>query len=236
MPSPVYRVPELIAHRGLPRQHRENTLPGFLAATAAGADAWELDVQGTLDGMAAVHHDATLPLSSGALAGQALRSLHWAAVRTVTVGSAGETIPTLDDVLQAAAAHVTVYIEIKDALATDAVLACIGRHAGVRTAVHSFDHRVAARVHGLKASVPVGVLVDSYLVDGAHALAAAGARDYWAHRDMVDASLVTAIHAVGGRVIVWTVNDVARARELAALGVDAICSDVVGELREAFRV
>jgi glycerophosphoryl diester phosphodiesterase len=81
--------------------------------------------------------------------------------------------------------------------------------------------------------LPVGILTDSYLVDPVHALRAAGARDYWPHRLMVDAALVAAIHDAGGRVIVWTVNDPADARRLAALGVDGLCSDVPGDLRTA---
>jgi glycerophosphoryl diester phosphodiesterase len=36
-------------------------------------------------------------------------------------------------------------------------------------------------------------------------------------------------------VIVWTVNDPAMARQLAAIGVDGLCSDVVDELRVALQ-
>jgi glycerophosphoryl diester phosphodiesterase len=43
---------------------------------------------------------------------------------------------------------------------------------------------------------------------------------------MVDADLVGSVHAAGGRVIVWTVNDPAEAVALAAMGVDGLCSDV----------
>ena len=50
---------------------------------------------------------------------------------------------------------------------------------------------------------------------------------------MVDAALVDAIHASGGRVIVWTVNSPADARRLRDLGVDGLCSDVVDEIRLA---
>jgi glycerophosphoryl diester phosphodiesterase len=63
---------------------------------------------------------------------------------------------------------------------------------------------------------------------------AAGARDLWQHWTVVDAALVDAVHAAGGRVVVWTVNDVDAARDLAALGVDGICTDVPGALRPAF--
>jgi glycerophosphoryl diester phosphodiesterase len=43
----------------------------------------------------------------------------------------------------------------------------------------------------------------------------------------VTPALVSAVHAEGGRVIPWTVNDPTHARRLAALGVDALCGDDV---------
>ena len=49
-------------------------------------------------------------------------------------------------------------------------------------------------------------------------------------------ALVEAVHAVGGRVIVWTVNDVDAARALAAVGVDGLCTDRPDLLRSAFPV
>ena len=42
----------------MPRRERENTLPSFAAALAAGADGIELDVHCTADGVVVVHHDA----------------------------------------------------------------------------------------------------------------------------------------------------------------------------------
>lgn len=224
-------LPRLIAHRGMPRVHRENTLPGFLAATAAGADGWELDVHMSRDGVVVVHHDPVLPPTAGHLAGAMLAELEWSTLATVTVGAAGERIPSLDEVLRSAADTITVYVEVKARGIEQAVLACLARHPNVQTAVHSFDHRVARRIHDTDPRVPVGILVDSYLLDAPHALRSAAARDYWPHRDMVDAALVDGIHAAGGRVIVWTVNDHAQARALAALGVDAVCTDIADELR-----
>jgi len=48
--------------------------------------------------------------------------------------------------------------------------------------------------------------------------------------DMIDAELVARIHSAGGRIIAWTVNDLADARRLAALGVDAMCTDLCGTM------
>jgi glycerophosphoryl diester phosphodiesterase len=231
---PTRPLPELIAHRGLPRRHRENTLPGFVAATALGAEGWELDVHATRDGVVVVHHDPVLPTVAGGLSGAAIASVDWPMLREATVGPAGERIPTLDAVLEAAGAATTVYVEVKARGIEQAVGECLGRHPGVRTAVHSFDHRIARQIAAVR-GVPAGILLDTYLVDPVHALQAAGARDLWPHREMVDAALVDAVHAAGGRVIVWTVNDPDMARHLAAIGVDGLCTDVVDELRAALQ-
>lgn len=224
--------PELIAHRGMPRRHRENTLPGFLAAMEAGASGWELDVHGTRDGVVVVHHDAFLPSWAGSLAGRAIVTLDWLDIAAATVGPAGEVMPTLDTVLAAAGSELTVYVEVKAPGIDTQVVECLARHADRRAAVHSFDHRIAKSIHARSAR-PAGVLTDSYLIDAGHALRAADARDFWPHREMVDQALVDDIHAAGGRVIAWTVNDVADARRLWQLGVDGLCSDVVDELRDA---
>lgn len=232
---PQSRRPELIAHRGLPRRHRENTLPGFLAAQDSGADGWELDVHRTADGVIVVHHDPILPASAGARSGQPIAAMTWGDLQSAIVGAAGETIPTLDAVLASAAPATTVYVEAKAAAIEAEVLACCDRHPAVRTAVHSFDHRVAAAVSVAAPPRPTGILVDSYLIDPVHALRAAHARDYWPHRLMVDETLVDRVHGAGGRVIVWTVNDIAEARQLAAWGVDGICTDIVDEMVAAFR-
>lgn len=142
-------------------------------------------------------------------------------------------MPALDAVLAAATPTTTVYVEIKALRIEALVLESLGRYPGTMSAVHSFDHRIARRIHATTPSMPVGILTDSYLVDAPHALSAAGARDYWPQREMVDQALVDAIHAAGGRVIVWTVNDPTDARRLAALGVDGLCSDVIDDVRAA---
>jgi glycerophosphoryl diester phosphodiesterase len=198
---------EIIAHRGAPRQHAENSLPGFRQALAWGVDGIELDVWRTRDGVVVVHHDA-------AARGQA-------PIPTLPADALLPEIPTLAAVLAAVGGRATVYVEIKQPGIEDSVLAVI---AGSPTpcAVHAFDHRIAARV----TSVPTGVLVASYLIDPAAALRAAGARDWWQAWEFIDRPLVERIHETGGRVIAWTVNDPAAARTLEAMGVDGICTDV----------
>jgi glycerophosphoryl diester phosphodiesterase len=224
--------PEIIAHRGLPRQHPENSLPGFAAALALGADGIELDVHLSADGVPVVHHDPHLgrpAVANAPLAGAAIADLPLAELRTHEL-AAGVGIPTLEEVLQLAAGRATVYVEVKAAAAESLVAALLaGREAW--TAVHSFDHRVPLRTRRHQPSVPVGILSSSYLLDNVGPMHAVEARDLWQHWALLDADLVAAVHGAGGRVIAWTANEPEAIVALAALGVDGICTDVTDVAR-----
>ncbi len=226
------RLPAIIAHRGTPREYPENSLPAFRHAVALGADAIELDVHRTHDGVIVVHHDSVLP-PADTRHPRNISNMTYAALQRYSLGP-GVRIPSLDEVLAAVPAPTIVYVEVKAPGIEAAVVACIAA-AGAedRCAIHSFDHRVAQRVARLEPTLPGGILVASYLADPAHELRAARARDYWAERSWIDAPLVDAIHAARGRVIAWTVNDPADAARLAELGVDGICTDICGDVRTA---
>src|SRR5512141_3430804 len=49
--------PLAISHRGLRHNAPENSIPAFIAAIDAGAEAVELDVHSSVDGVIHVHHD-----------------------------------------------------------------------------------------------------------------------------------------------------------------------------------
>lgn len=223
------RLPEIIAHRGTPREHPENSLPGFARALALGADGLELDVHLTADGVPVVHHDATL--GAGPLAGTPIVDLPVEALAAHPLAP-GVAIPTLAEVRDLARGRATLYVEVKARGAGSAVAQMLAG-LGAAAPVHSFDHRLSRHVRALAPDTPVGILSTSYLVDTVAALRAADARDLWQHWSMVDAALVDAVHAAGGRVIVWTVNDPDAARALAAVGVDGVCTDVPGEIAAA---
>jgi glycerophosphoryl diester phosphodiesterase len=98
--------------------------------------------------------------------------------------------------------------------------------------VHSFDHRIARRVRELAPEIPVGILQTSYPVDPIHPMRDTGARDLWQYWELIDADLIDRVHADGGRVIAWTVNEVDVARRLASWGIDGICSDLPATMRD----
>lgn len=224
------RVPEIIAHRGAPREHPENSLPGFARALELGADGIELDVHVSADGVPVVHHDAAL--RTGLHAGRAIAELTTAELRASRLGP-GIEVPTLSEVRDLVTGRATLYVEVKAPAAARAVIAVLSG-LGRAAPVHAFDHRVSLLVQRTAPETPVGILSESYLVDTVAALRAARARDLWQHWTQIDAELVASVHAGGGRVIAWTVNDLAVARTLAGLGVDGLCTDVPGALRTAF--
>jgi glycerophosphoryl diester phosphodiesterase len=207
---------EVIAHRGANLEFPENTLPAFQRALEIGVQGIELDIQFTSDRVPVVHHDPSVadPSSNRRL----ISSLSLKELRQRSAA------PTLDEVLELIDGRCRLYAEIKEPTATESVVKRLGRCRDW-CAIHSFDHRVAAHAARIDPTIPVGILLVSYLVDVVAAMRAAAARDVWQQADFVDRALVEAVHGADGRVVAWTVNDTARAHALAALGVDAICTD-----------
>jgi glycerophosphoryl diester phosphodiesterase len=119
-----------------------------------------------------------------------------------------------------------VYVEIKGA-GIEQQVADVLRGSRARTAVHSFDHEAIVRMREIAPDIPRGILFDDEHADVASAMQRTGARDVWPNWKLIDAALVAAVHATGGRVIAWTVNDAGVAVRLAALGVDGLCGDDV---------
>jgi glycerophosphoryl diester phosphodiesterase len=216
---------ERIGHRGAKRELPENTLPAFARAFERGADAIELDVYATRDGVVVVHHDPALARSAGPLRAREIAGLSWAEVSKVELAS-GIGIPRLADVLSAVPTGRTVYVEIKGANIEPLVAAAIAE-SPARCAVHAFDHEAVKRMRTLAPDLPRGILLDQGSADIEAMMRDAGARDVWPEWTLIDRELADRVHGAGGRVIAWTVNDRSAAEQLIALGVDGLCSDDV---------
>ena len=211
--------PLKIAHRGMPREARENTLPSFQLAIDAGADGLELDVHATSDGVVVVHHDPTLR------GGDPIAALGFDAL-AAHEAAPGIPIPTLRDLCDLVSGRVTLFVEVKGARIEEAVLDSLSSYTG-DVAIHSFDHELITRLSRLDPSRRLGILFESAPLDVGESMAVTGALDVWPHWSLVTPALVETVHDAGGRVIPWTVNDRMAARTLAAMGVDGLCGDDV---------
>jgi glycerophosphoryl diester phosphodiesterase len=216
---------ERIGHRGAPREFPENSLAAFRRAFERGADAIELDVHKTADGMVVVHHDPTLSASAKRHGGRAIAELALDQIRTVELDY-GIGIPTLAEVLAIVPSGARAYVELKGAGVGDAVAGVVAA-AVCDCAVHSFDHAAVARMRDIAPDIPRGILYDERSIDVGAAMRLTGARDVWPKWQLVDRTTVNRVHDAGGRVVAWTVNSRRSATALIGLGVDGLCSDDV---------
>jgi glycerophosphoryl diester phosphodiesterase len=200
-----------------------NTTPSFQEALKLGADAVELDVHVSLDGLPVVHHDPVLSarVTPSSLVRKAINSLSGPELATVNLGG-GSRIPSLSEVL-AVMKEKKAYVEVKEG-DIQAVADVIER-SGTTCAVHSFDHDAIASARRIAPRIPRGVLLDDWPDLPAAIVERTGARDVWPKNSLVTSSRVKELQSIGCRVIVWTVNDAGRIRELTDWGVDGICSD-----------
>ena len=223
--------PQVIAHRGASRDQPENTLAAFRRAAELGADGVELDVHCTADGALVVHHDAVPGQApTPALAGRAIRTLTAGDLRAFRVR--GEPIPTLAEVLDAVGSKVIVYCELKGE-GTAAPAVKLLNDPRWRAAVHGFDHRQVAEARRIAPSLARGVLESAYHLEPTASMTSVDARDLWQYWELIDEALVEVVHARGGRLVAWTVNDPDVMARLARMGVDALCTDDVAMARRA---
>jgi glycerophosphoryl diester phosphodiesterase len=223
MPSPKRRV-QRIGHRGAPREFPENTLPAFARAIELGADAVELDVHKTADGIPVVHHDPDVSAPRSRTK-KSLSSMAWEDVARVELAP-GIFVPSLEQVLALAANKATVYVELKGRHVEESAIAVI-RKSPALCAVHSFDHTAVVRAAEIAPELRRGLLFDAYPADVARSMRNASALDVWPQWELVDPALIERVHGEGGRVIAWTVNTTDSAERLVALGVDGLCGDDV---------
>ncbi len=228
-------VPYLIAHRGSHESAPENSLAAMSAALDAKADAVEIDVHVTHDGVLVVHHDPVVQVGSGSkvAASQPISELRYEQLKAFPLAD-GSPIAKLEDVLTMVKGRAHAHVEIKSHRIEKQTLECISR-SGADASVHSFDHRIVKRCGEIDSGIPRGILIVSYLVDTVRVMRDADASDVWQNYEFVDADLVRDVHKAGGRVIAWTVNSAADAIMMAGIGVDAICTDSVRDMRTALQ-
>lgn len=233
--------PLILAHRGAQRITPENTLPAFMEAIALGADGIELDVQRTADGVLVVAHDEYLGRTISGSPTERLTSMTWHELHQRDAGAwfgdawRGTSPPSLDDVFDALPETAFVNIELKrtawqsDGLEKAALHFLQRRNLWHRVIVSSFNPVILARLRRAAPHLKIGLL---YAPDLPLPLRRAWARHILRpaalhpHVSQVTPALVANAHRHGQQVNVWTVNDPETIRRLAALGVDAIITDV----------
>ncbi len=227
---------QVTAHRGSSARAPENTLSAIEAAIEDGADYAEIDVQETADGEIVLLHDKDLMRVAGVE--RHIWEITLGELRRLDAGSwfaprfAGERVPTLGEAIAVARDRIKLNIELKfnghDELLAERVVRILEDEDFVsQAAISSLELRGLRRVRALNPSILTGYMI--YRAEGDVARLDVDFLSF--NRRLVDRNSVTAIHAAGKELHVWTVDDRQQMWALVDLGVDNITTNVQAALR-----
>ncbi|AOJ64258.1 glycerophosphoryl diester phosphodiesterase [Burkholderia ubonensis] len=236
---PDWPYPRVVAHRGGGTLAPENTLAALEEGARRGHAMVEFDAKLSADDITFLLHDDTVDRTSDGH-GPAAR-MRYAELAALDAGAwfdarfAGERMPTFEAAAaRCVALGLAANVEIKpcpgreretgQCVAADA--AAYWRDAAVPPLLSSFSFDALQQARETAPELPRGMLYEAVPDDWyAQVVDALGCVSLHADHTRLDEPLVRAIKAAGLRILVYTVNDPERARELVRWGVDAVCTD-----------
>jgi len=229
------RQPLVTSHAACKGHAPENTLPGIEAALRIGADAIEIDVHCTSDGVPVLIHDETVDRTTDGSGN--VHDMPLSVVRALDAGARqfapkfeGTRIPTLAEVLDLTNGKALLQIEIKQTGIEEQV-ARVVRDAGAVASceVHSFWPQVVKAARQTEPRMAAALLTDGRrIVDW---------DDFFGFALSINAQGVSVYYAFATPQIVrqgqlrsltfmtWTVDDENDMAAMCDAGVDSICSN-----------
>lgn len=235
------RVPIVTSHAACAGHAPENTLAGIRRALELGADAIEIDVHVTADGVPVLLHDDHVDRTTdghGEITGLTL-----AEARRLDAGArqhegrfAGERIPTLAEVLDLTKGRCLLVIEVKQAGIEERVLEVVrAANALNECEAHSFKPGVVAKLRSLEPRLPCALLTDGLQVKDWG--------EFFAFALSLNVQGVSVGHWAATPEVVrrgqlrsltfftWTADDEADVRRLLDCGVDGITTNFPDRVR-----
>ncbi len=218
----------ITSHRGYSAVAPENTLPSFEAAIDAGADCAELDVQLTKDGVVMLTHDTNLKRTTGKDAN--IYDLTYDEVRALDAGSffgekfAGTKVPTLQEVMDLCKGKIRLNIEIKPSdespdLEEKVAHLIVDNDWVEDCTVTSLSYESLGKVKEVDSRIQCGYIL---AVGVGNYYGLENADFFSVEATFVSQNMVTALHALGKKVSVWTIDRESDAQEMRDYGVDDI--------------
>ena len=238
--------PLWIAHRGAGKLAPENTLAAFRVGAQHGYRAFECDVKLSADGVPFLLHDATLDRTT---AGQGKAGdKTWSELSRLDAGGwhsrayAGEPMPTLEAVssylqrngfLLDLEIKPTPGLELQTGQVVGREVLRLWADAPIPPLFTSFRPEALQGARETAPHIPRGLLLDT-LWDGWFNVAQAlECSAVVTHYNLMNAELLSKLHAAGLRGLVYTVNDPSVAQWLIGLGIDGIVTDAVDKFPPA---
>jgi glycerophosphoryl diester phosphodiesterase len=240
------RRPLVTSHAACKGHAPENTLAGIGEALRIGADAIEIDVHCTSDGVPVLLHDETVDRTTDGTGN--VHEMPLTVVQALDAGArqfvpkfAGERVPTLAEVLELTRGRALLHIEVKQPGIEEAVAAAV-RDAGAINdcEVHSFWPQIVQAMRATEPRMAAALLTDGRRVvdwDDFFSFALSlNAQGVSVHYGGVTPERVRQGQRRSLTFMVWTADDESDIERMLAAGVDSVCSnfpDVVKRLIDA---
>ena len=247
-PPGSLELPLIIAHRGDLCAAPENTLAAFQRARDAGADGVELDVRLTRDDQLVVFHDRGLERTSNGRG--PVDHLTLKEIRSLDVGSwfgpafKGEGAPTLDEVFETLPHDYLINVEMKVIikgmkLIAHRVAETIAHHTRwASTLVASFNPVALYHLRRMEPRISRGYIWSKshpYPIRSRWLSPLVHAQWYDPANDSYNQKTHRKFQMQGSRVLAWDLDFACDMKAMAAVRLDAVVTDRVGQMVEQKR-
>jgi glycerophosphoryl diester phosphodiesterase len=245
----AWPYPRVVAHRGGGALAPENTVAGIHTGARLGLKMVEFDAKLSADNMVFLLHDDTVDRTSD---GQgAAAQMDYASIARLDAGSWFDAafnearMPTLDEAASACMQHgLAANIEIKPCPGRESLTGAIVAQQAARLwsgatpvpLLSSFSYEALQAARDAEPGLPRGLLFKDLPPDWREQAAQLECVSLHVNELSLDESRVRQIKAAGLRILAYTVNDRERARQLAAWGVDAICTDRIDQITDDYLI
>jgi glycerophosphoryl diester phosphodiesterase len=233
--------PRIVAHRGGGALAPENTLGAIRLGASMGFKGVEFDVMLAGDGTPVVIHDETVDRTTNGKG--AVPSMSFAELSALVIDR-DEKIPSYEQVV-ALCLELGLWanVEIKPAkghehATGDAVARAtreLWKNAPVAPLLSSFSPVALAAAQEAAPELARGGLCDKLPEDWRGLLKQLGCKAVHCNYKTLNGKLAADIHEAGYAILLWTVNDVAEARRLLAIGADCLVTDALDRIGPDFR-
>ncbi len=212
-----------VGHRGAAGVLPENTLQGFRYALDLGVDAVECDVHLSRDGHLILMHDEKVDRTTNGTG--RLAEMDFAEIRALDAGG-GQTVPTLEELLELVRGRCELLCELKaDAATAPAARAVKASGMGGQVLFISFSLPRLAEVKRHGAGLQVGALLSGPNARHLDRALELGVRHVGVHYRSLTAATVERAKEAGVEIGAWTPNELGEMKAMIALGVDCLTTD-----------
>ena len=147
----------------------------------------------------------------------------------------GESVPTLDEVLNLVGDQVHLDIEVKQSGIEEAVLRVLSAHPDTRWAISSFDWDTLRTLRALDDTAELWPLTEHWSDEVVAVARELGSPTVALFAGSYTPSTAAELREAGLSAMVWTVNDDGEARRVNELGAAALCTDYADRIIASVR-